>query len=125
MAQPRRHREFHFWSAALGDHACRLSVPGRDGAEYWAIVARPSSGQKWREARAELVAALCAAVDAGLEPGEVLVDDAAQQYPRSPHAAQARQDAADEQARGVVHGPPAYKLASGTLGPPRSANSGN
>ena len=50
-------------------------------------------------------------MDAGLEPGEVLVGDKLP-YPRSPFVAQARRDAAAERARGVTHGPPAYKAGS-------------
>ncbi len=119
---PPRHHEYHFWSLALGDNACRLSVTGREGREYWVIIARPSHGREWRDARATAVEAICAAADSGLEPGEVLVGDAAP-YPRSPFAAQARREAAAERARGGHRGPPAYQPAPGTPGPPLSERS--
>jgi hypothetical protein len=114
-----RHHEYHFWSMALGDYACRLSVTGREGWEFWMIIARPSHGREWRDARAAAVEAICAAADSGLEPGEVLVGDA-RPYPRSPFAAQARRDAAAERARGGHRGPPTSKPGLGSPRPPLS-----
>jgi hypothetical protein len=70
-----RPREYHFWSPTIGDWTARLSVSGKDGREYWRIVARPASGGAWRDARRESAEALFAALDAGLEPGEVLFDE--------------------------------------------------
>jgi hypothetical protein len=123
MATPARHREFHFWSVALGDYACRLSVPDKRGGEHFTIVAKPSSGRQWRDTRAQAVEALCEVADAGLEPGEYVIGDNPQ-YPRSPFVAQARQDAATERARHPTGGEvqPAHRPAVGASRPDRSAS---
>jgi hypothetical protein len=125
MTARRPVREYRFWSPVLGDHACRLSMPDERGGEYWMVVARPSHGREWRDARRAAVEALEAAADEGLEPGEIVIGDATG-YPRSPYEEQFRRDAADEQARQPTRGeaPLAYKPAPGTPGPARSAAGG-
>ena len=71
MAAARRHREFVRWSPTLGDWAARLSVAGKDGHEYFMVLVKPTSGREWRDRRKQAVEALHAAVDLGLEPGEI------------------------------------------------------
>ena len=67
------YREYTFWSPVLGDAAARLSMPDDHGLEYFAIVRRPSNGREWREARADALQAIEAAILRGDQPGEVKV----------------------------------------------------
>lgn len=63
-------QEFDFWSPTLGADACRISMAGENGGEFFAIVRR-SEGRQWRETRKRAIEALGEAVMAGWEPGEV------------------------------------------------------
>jgi hypothetical protein len=106
----------------LGVNACRLSMPASGGYEYFMIVVRPSHGGEWRDARRVALEALEAASDAGLEPGEIVVNDGVG-YPPSPFQEQFEHDAADERARRPTRGEGAllaYKPPPDAPGPARS-----
>lgn len=66
--------EFEFYSPMLDAQAVRLSVPDGCGGEYYAIVAKPAAGKSFRELRERALSAIQAAIDSGLDPGEVEVN---------------------------------------------------
>lgn len=61
-----------YWDVALDGEAVRISGFDGRGGEYWTKRALPTSARARRAQREEAEALIEEAIEAGLEPGEVL-----------------------------------------------------
>lgn len=64
-----------FYSPFRDAECKRISVFDGRGGEYWTVVEKPRKGQTWRELREQTLALLHDAVEAGKEPGEVIINE--------------------------------------------------
>lgn len=68
---PGAYSEFRFWSPVLDAEAVRISMQGGQGTEYFMII-KADDGRRYREKRDEALSMIEEAIEAGLEPGQVL-----------------------------------------------------
>jgi hypothetical protein len=66
-----RFREYKHWSVVLGCDAVRLSIFDDKGQEYFCLFPMPV-GPGYRQIRADKLLLLEEALEAGLDPGEVV-----------------------------------------------------
>lgn len=71
MSIPYQRRRF--WSVVLGCTAERLSVPGPNGTEHFAVVPMDGTGKQNRERRQQVLEQIATHIDRQGEPGEVEV----------------------------------------------------
>ena len=72
---PNVYSEFSFYSPIYDAECFRISVSDGRTGEFFAIIKNPGLGRSLREARARALNAIEAAIEAGLNPGEVEVND--------------------------------------------------
>lgn len=68
------YHEFMFWSPILDADMCRVTLFDERGGEYYMLVDH-ESGKHYRRRREDALRAITAAIEIGLEPGEVKVND--------------------------------------------------
>jgi hypothetical protein len=72
---PRTFQTIRFYNFATDSDAARISMFDDNGHEYFYVMDVPKSAKTWRAERARAVDAIGMAIDQGLTPGQVMIDE--------------------------------------------------
>jgi hypothetical protein len=67
-------QQIHFWDPGLDADAVRISGFDGRGGEFWMKLPVAQAGRARRAQMAQALAAIEEAIEAGLEPGEVVIE---------------------------------------------------